>query len=122
VALDRPDLSILERDKRVHHVIGLAGGNIVQILMTNFYEDFFYEFGHLYFENDTNIARSEAFHQDIYHAIREQNAGVARDIMRDVLQYAEQAICREIKRDAEPRPIAAGETPYTGKEVYWSNQ
>jgi DNA-binding FadR family transcriptional regulator len=90
--------------------------------MTNFYEDFFYEFGHLYFENRANIARSEAFHQAIYHAIREQNAGVARDIMRDVLQYAEQAIYQEIKQDAETRSIAGGETPHAGKDDYWSNQ
>jgi|GEM_PF-147934 len=122
VALDRRDLSILERDKRVHHVIGLASGNIVQILMTNFYEDFFYEFGHLYFENRTNIARSEAFHQEIYHAIREQNAGVARDIMRDVLQYAEHAIFQEIERHGGKSLVAASGASETRNGAYWSNQ
>jgi hypothetical protein len=103
-------------------VIGLASGNIVQILMTNFYEDFFYDFGHLYFENSTNIARSEAFHRDIYHAIREQNAGVARDIMRDVLEYAEQAIFRELERNAVPTSMATGKHLHNRDDINWSNQ
>lgn len=106
--LHSPDLPVLERDKRVHHIIGLASGNILQILMTNFYEEFFYYFGHLYFENNANINRSEAFHRDIYHAICDQNASVAREMMRDVLLYAEEAIYRAIEI-----PAPAGGTKRT---------
>jgi GntR family transcriptional regulator, transcriptional repressor for pyruvate dehydrogenase complex len=122
VALHSPDLPILERDKNVHHIIGLASGNILQILMTNFYQDFFYDFGHLYFLNDNNIKRSEAFHRDIYHAIRDQNAGMARDIMRDVLQYAEQAIREEIESPAVTDSLAFGGHSNTKENDYWSNQ
>jgi GntR family transcriptional regulator, transcriptional repressor for pyruvate dehydrogenase complex len=122
VTFNCPELPILERDKRVHHIIGLGSGNIVQILMTNFYEEFFYEFGHLYFENKANRDRSETFHRDIYHAICEQNAGVARNIMREVLQYAQQAIFQEIERHAKTSPVAAGGSSHTGENVYWSNQ
>jgi GntR family transcriptional repressor for pyruvate dehydrogenase complex len=122
VALHSPDLPILERDKRVHHIIGLASGNILQVLMTNFYEEFFYEFGHLYFEDRANMERSEAFHRDIYQAIREQNAGVARDIMRDVLQYAEQAVLKELERNAVTGSVAIGGYSYAKDQDYWSNQ
>lgn len=121
-ALHSPDISILERDKGVHHIIGLASGNILQIFMTNFYEDFFYDFGHLYFQNNQNVKRSEAFHQDIYHAIRDQNAGMARDIMRDVLQYAEHTILEEIKRHAVTGSVASGGHSYVKDKRYWSNQ
>ena len=58
---------------------------------------FKYSFGHLYFNQQRNRQRSETFHRDICHAIREQNAGVARDIMHDVLQYAEHTVLAEIK-------------------------
>jgi GntR family transcriptional regulator, transcriptional repressor for pyruvate dehydrogenase complex len=122
VALHSPDLPILERDKDVHHIIGLASGNILQVLMTNFYEDFFYDFGHLYFQNDQNSKRSEAFHRDIYQAIHDQNAGMARDIMRDVLQYAEQAILEEIERHAVTGSVTSGGHLYPKDKPYWSNQ
>ena len=97
-AFQQSDRPVMERDKSVHHTIGQAGGNILQIFMTNFYEDFFDDFGHLYFESEKNIQRSEAFHRDIYYAIRDQRAGVAREIMRDVLEYAEQAIFDELEK------------------------
>jgi GntR family transcriptional repressor for pyruvate dehydrogenase complex len=93
----RKDLPVIERDRDIHHIIGLASGNIIQILMTNFCESFFYDFGELYFRRQRNIERSQKFHQDIYHAIHNQNAGVAREIMRDVLLYAEGAIYAAIE-------------------------
>lgn len=86
------DRGVMERDQAVHRIISLAGGNIIQVLMTNFCQDFFDDFGHLYFARAANRRRSERFHREILQALREQNAGVARDIMRDVLQYAEAAI------------------------------
>jgi len=103
VAFHRNESAIMERDKAVHHIIGQASGNILQILMTNFFEDFFDQFGHFYFQNDHNIRRSEAFHGDIYYAIRDQKAGVAREIMRDVLHYAEKAVFEEIGRMSTTR-------------------
>jgi len=121
-ALHSPNLPILERDKRVHHIIGLASGNILQILMTNFYEDFFYSFGHLYFGNEKNRHRSQVFHRDIYHAICEQNAGVARDIMQDVLQYAEHAVLEEIESKAVTGSVAAGGYPRHRNSPNWLNQ
>jgi GntR family transcriptional repressor for pyruvate dehydrogenase complex len=92
VAFRQEHIPVMERDKAIHHIIGLASGNIIQILMTNFCERFFYDFGDLYFNAPENQVRSQQFHQDIFQAIRDQNAGVARDIMREVLLYAEKAI------------------------------
>jgi DNA-binding FadR family transcriptional regulator len=60
--------------------------------MTNFCQDFFDDFGRLYFARDAHCKRSQKFHRDILYAIRDQNAGVARDVMRDVLAYAERAV------------------------------
>jgi GntR family transcriptional repressor for pyruvate dehydrogenase complex len=105
-ALRGGDLGILERDKAVHHIIALASGNILHILLTNFCQDFFDAFGHLYFENDANIRRSETFHRDILQALRDQDAVNAREIMRDVLVYAEGAVFKALGKDAAIGPGA----------------
>jgi GntR family transcriptional repressor for pyruvate dehydrogenase complex len=99
----RPEGShILERDKRIHRVIAQASGNILLILLTNFCMEFFDDFGDLYFAREANVRRSEQFHRSIYEAIRDQNAGVAREVMRDVLAYAEQAVREELEKAGPP--------------------
>ena len=98
------DRSVMERDQAVHRIISLAGGNIIQVLMTNFCQDFFHEFGHLFFTRAANRRRSERFHHEIWQAIRDQNAGVARDVMRDVLLYAEQAVYDALAKEMEAAP------------------
>jgi GntR family transcriptional repressor for pyruvate dehydrogenase complex len=121
MAYPRKDITILERDKTVHRLIGLASGNILHILMTNFCQDFFDDFGHLYFGKDANAQRSEQFHRDIFQAIRDQNAGVAREVMQDVLQYAERAVFEEIKRESASGP-AEDKTDKRFAIPNWSNQ
>ncbi len=97
-ALRRPDLSVMERDRRIHHIIARASGNILYVLLINFFEDCFNAFGGLYFEETRNRRRSETFHREIFEAIAQQNAGQARAIMRDVLQYAETAVLEALRR------------------------
>ena len=92
IAFPPKDRDVMERDKDVHRVISRASGNILHVLMTNFCQEFFDDFGNLYFSRDANCKRSAKFHRDIFRAIRDQNAGVAREIMRDVLAYAERAV------------------------------
>jgi len=92
-----PGLPIMERDKMIYHVMAQASRNIVYVLMTNFYEEFFDYFGYLYFEKEPNIARSQRFHEEILAAVTRQNAGQARSIVKDVLLYAEQAVFAEMK-------------------------
>jgi GntR family transcriptional repressor for pyruvate dehydrogenase complex len=96
VALQRPDLAIIERDRQVHHLIALASGNIINVLLNNFFKDCFYDFGALFFKTDRHCRRSEKFHRDIYTAIADRKAGQARAIVHDVLQYAEKAVLKEI--------------------------
>jgi len=96
VVFKQSDQPVMERDRAVHRIIGLASGNIVQILLTNFCLDFYDAFGQLYFEKSDNIERSEIFHRQIFEAVRDQNAGIARTVMRDVLAYADQAVLKAI--------------------------
>ena len=103
-AFPHDDIGMMERDKGVHRIISRASGNILHVLMTNFCQDFFDDFGHLYFAREANCQRSARFHQDIFHAIRNQNAGVAREIMRDVLRYAERAVYDALEGETAPGP------------------
>ena len=105
IAFQHEDRGMLERDKAVHRIISRASGNILHVLMTNFCQDFFGDFGHLYFARDANCKRSARFHRDIFHAIRDQNAGVAREIMREVLAYAERAVYDALAQETATEPV-----------------
>lgn len=98
VVFKSPDLSIMARDRQVHHHIGQASGNLIYLLNSNFYEDFFDFVQDLYFADPKNTRRSQRFHQEIYTAIKKQNAGEARKIMTEVLVYAENAIFMTLKQ------------------------
>jgi DNA-binding FadR family transcriptional regulator len=98
VACEAPELSITERDKQVHRHIGRASGNLIYALNTNFYEEFFDYAEELYFADPKNARRSERFHQEIYAAIEKQNASDAREVMAEVLTYAENAIYAALAR------------------------
>lgn len=92
LAFDAPELSIMERDKQVHRLIGQASGNLIYVLNTNFYEEFFDYAEDLYFLDPRNARRSRRFHKEICAAIEKQNASDAREVMGEVLAYAETAI------------------------------
>jgi DNA-binding FadR family transcriptional regulator len=62
VAHEPHGLSVLERDMMVHHVIARASGNILYLILLNFFNRFFVEFGHLYFDVEENAHRSARFH------------------------------------------------------------
>jgi GntR family transcriptional repressor for pyruvate dehydrogenase complex len=101
LAWDTPRLAVIERDKQVHRHIGRASGNLIYVLNTNFYEDFFDYAEELYFADPKNARRSERFHQDIYTAIAKQNASEAREVMAEVLAYAENAVHAALARKAQ---------------------
>lgn len=98
LAWEAPELAILERDKQVHRHIGRASGNLIYVLNTNFYEDFFDYAEELYFADPGNARRSERFHREIYTAIEKQNASEAREVMAEVLAYAENAVYAALAR------------------------
>ncbi len=100
-AQQSPDLSVMARDRMIQRIIARASGNILNVLLINFFEDVFDAFGALYFDDPRHRQRSELFHRDIHTAIAQQNAGQARDITREVLLYAEATVMAAI--DTRPR-------------------
>ncbi|HVN71156.1 MAG TPA: FadR/GntR family transcriptional regulator [Desulfomonilia bacterium] len=92
IVFHSPDMPVLIRDMKVHHTIALASGNILYLILLNFFNGFFVDFGHLYFDIPENAERSVQFHKDVYEAIKHADSGRAREVMLDVLLYAEQAI------------------------------
>lgn len=101
VAYESDDLSVLERDMMVHHIIARASGNILYLILLNFFNRFFVEFGHLYFDIEENARRSARFHRDIHEALKQADAELSKQVMHDVLAYAEQAIRAYISRIRE---------------------
>jgi DNA-binding FadR family transcriptional regulator len=61
-------------------------------IFLNFFNQLFREYGYLYFDDERNIEHTRTFHREIFDAIKNQQAEVARRIMGDVLLYAEQAV------------------------------
>ncbi|MDJ0722310.1 MAG: GntR family transcriptional regulator [Desulfobacterales bacterium] len=98
-----PETTVMARDRRVHRIIARSSGNVLNILLINFFEDFFDAFGPVYFDNPRHRRRSEQFHHDIHTAIAQQNAGQSRDIMHEVLLYAENALLEGV--DEHPRGV-----------------
>lgn len=88
----KADLTMLERDIKVHQLIARASHNLVCTIGLNFFNQLFRDYGYLYFDDKKNVERSRCFHQEIYEAIKNQQPEAARRIMRDVLIYAEEAV------------------------------
>jgi len=86
------DLTVLEKDILVHHIIAKASDNVLYLILLNFFNKFVIDFGYLYFDDPENAKRSQEFHEQIYHAIKAGNSKKARKIMEDVLGYAEDAV------------------------------
>ncbi|HPC48210.1 MAG TPA: FCD domain-containing protein, partial [Deltaproteobacteria bacterium] len=93
-------LSVMERDIMIHRVIAQASGNTLYVVLLNFFNRFFREYGHLYFDNQDNSRRSERFHQDIAHAVAEGDPMRARLVMREVLEYAQKAVLDVVRSGA----------------------
>jgi GntR family transcriptional repressor for pyruvate dehydrogenase complex len=91
------DLSVMDRDIKVHHIIALASGNILYLILLNFFNRFFMDFGHFYFDDPENAKRSEQFHEEIFTAIRDRDRERSRKVMLDVLVYAEDATLAAVK-------------------------
>ncbi len=92
IIFNTPEITILERDLRLHHAIARASRNIIYTIVLNFFNKMFRDFGYLYFDNPDNCQHSEKFHRDIYEAIKGGNNRKAHKIMVEVLKYAEDQI------------------------------
>jgi len=90
--ISQKDLSMLERDIKVHQIIARATHNLVCTIGLNYFNQIFHDYGYLYFDDERNAERSRVFHRDIYEAIKAKKPREARRIMHDVLIYAEDAV------------------------------
>ncbi|HAR48580.1 MAG TPA: hypothetical protein DCR81_00350, partial [Smithella sp.] len=68
--ISNEDLSMLERDIKVHQLIVRATHNLLCTIGLNFFNQIFRDYGYLYFDNKKNVERSRKFHQEIYEAIK----------------------------------------------------
>ncbi len=89
-------LDMMEKDIRMHHLIALASRNVLYLTLLNFFNKFVSEYGYLYFNDQVNRDRSERFHREIYLAIEKRDSGLAHEIMRDVLAYAQDAVAEKL--------------------------
>lgn len=92
------DLTMLERDIQVHQRIARATHNMLCTIFLNFFNQLFRKYGYLYFDDERNIEHSRTFHNEIFEAIKNQQADDARRIMQDVLRYAEQVVKANLAR------------------------
>ncbi len=88
----KTDITMLERDIKVHQIIARATHNLLCTVGLNFFNQIFRDYGYLYFDDERNVERSLIFHQEIYEAIKAKKPEAARQIMKDVLLYAEEAV------------------------------
>ncbi len=89
LCLHRDEMPIEERDWRVHNAIARASGNLLFVVLLNAFTGFVQEMAKPYFGDTTNQQRSLEFHHDIYAAIEASDTNQARQVMVDVLDYAE---------------------------------
>jgi len=90
------DLSMLERDIKVHQLIARATHNLLCTIFLNFFNQIFRDYGYLYFDNKKNVERSHKFHRDIYEAIKKKQPAAAKRIMQEVLIFAEEAVKKSL--------------------------
>mgnify|MGYP000893342978 FL=1 len=92
VAAEEADLSLLEKDLALHHLVARASKNLLYVFMLNFFNQIFRDYGFLYFEREENRQKSRQFHRDILAALEKGEEEKARRIMRAILEYTEKAI------------------------------
>lgn len=95
------EMPISEKDWRVHNIIARASGNLLFVILLNSFTGLAKDSGQLYFSVEGNRIRSQEFHCKIYEAIKGKNAIKAREIMLDVLKFAEEQTLKAAGIDIE---------------------
>ena len=93
----KTDMTMLERDIKVHQIIARSAHNLLFTIGLNFFNQVFRDYGYLYFDDERNVEHSREFHKEIYEAIKTRQPETARRIMKDVLHYAEEAVKDNLK-------------------------
>jgi fatty acid metabolism transcriptional regulator FadR len=95
--------SIVEKDIALHNAIALSSDNLLFILMLNFFNDIFRDFGYTYFSFEENRNRTEQFHREIFESLSHHDGKKSREIMYEVLIYAESRILNYMEKFNEEK-------------------
>jgi len=99
------DSSISKRDKRLHHIIARASGNVLFVLLLNAFTRQADQYYDLYFRDNQYAAESVMFHKAVYEAIRDKDAARAKQVMTDVLNTAEANMLKLIQSFEKPQNV-----------------
>jgi len=95
------DMPIEEKDWRVHNIIARASGNLLFVILLNSFTGLTRDSSQLYFSVEENRIRSRAFHEEIYEAIKRKDSLKAKEIMLEVLRFAEEQTLKALRREIE---------------------
>jgi len=91
--IEDEDISVLEKDLMIHHLIARASKNILSNFILNFFNDLFRTYaGGLYFDDEKNREMSTNFHKEIYEAIKTGNKEEAFRITYETMVHTENVI------------------------------
>ncbi len=83
------DMPLGERDWRLHNAIARASGNLLFVVVLNAFTSFARDASKLYFDVPANQQRSLEFHREIYAAIEASDVARARQVMAEVMEFAD---------------------------------
>ncbi|MFO7559313.1 MAG: FCD domain-containing protein, partial [Desulfobacterales bacterium] len=90
IVFQTDEIPIEEKDWRIHNLIARASGNLLFVILLNSFTGLTRALSQLYFGIEENRIRSRKFHEEIYEAIKNKEALQAKQVMSDVLQFAEE--------------------------------
>ncbi len=96
-------ITIQEKDLLLHQLIARFTKNILYIILLNFFNQTYRDLSYLYFNNEKNSKRSDKFHKEMLKAIGNGDESKARSIMKEILQFTENATREYINKTQEPK-------------------
>lgn len=87
--IENSEMSMLEKDLKVHHLVARACNNLLYIFILNFFNQAFRDYGYLYFEEEKNVKVSGDFHRNMLSAMKKKDSKKAEKIMNEVMLYSE---------------------------------
>jgi GntR family transcriptional repressor for pyruvate dehydrogenase complex len=92
-----PELA-LELDVEMNALLGEATGNLMYQFLTNLFTKLLRRLGPIYYNERRDHARSLRTHREMLRAIESRDAGAARRLLEEMLDYSERAILSEAER------------------------
>jgi GntR family transcriptional regulator, transcriptional repressor for pyruvate dehydrogenase complex len=101
--IQNSSILIQEKDLLVHQLIARFSKNLLYIILLNFFNQTYRDLSYLYFNNEKNVKKTEKFHKDIFKAINNSDAAKARGIMKDILEFTENATREYLNKTQESK-------------------